>query len=395
MDPDNTHLFYSSLPVIDDFFNASDESNYHAIPSDWYLAITDIVKSTEVHNNQRYRNVNIVGVSPIVGILNKADRDSIPYVFAGDGCAFCIPPQLFEDAQEVLSASRQIAKQEYNLDLRAALIPVSYIQQQGHKVKVARYRASEYYIQAIFTGGGISFAEEILKKPGIEEYRITTSSNAEETDFSGLECRWQKVSQQNRKVITLLVKHNPQLKQPESIYRNVLQKMREIFGFDDETNPIDRSALKMNLSFSKLSGELKLRTFKAGWLPKIWYLLRAEFEILIGKLLMGIGYETSATNWSRYKDDMVQNSDHRKFDDMLRVVISGTERQRRRLKKFLQKQFKDKKLAYGMHVAEAALVTCMVFQYHGEHIHFVDGSGGGYSRASKELKERLQALKDK
>jgi len=49
-------------------------------------------------------------------------------------------------------------------------------------------------------------------------------------------------------------------------------------------------------------------------------------------------------------------------------------------------------LAYGIHLADTAMITCMVFQYHRDHIHFVDGSGGGYVSAAKQLKKRLQSL---
>jgi hypothetical protein len=37
----------------------------------------------------------------------------------------------------------------------------------------------------------------------------------------------------------------------------------------------------------------------------------------------------------------------------------------------------------------------MVFEYHRDHIHFVDGNGGGYVSASKGLKRRLKELKEK
>ncbi len=380
------------MPVIENFFNASNDDNYHQLPSDWYVAVTDITNSTAAINDDRYKTVNILGASPIVGILNVASRNEIPYVFGGDGSSFCIPPDLFEDAQKVLSASKQIGKAEYNLDLRAAIIPISYIQKQGYEIKVARYQASEHYIQSIFSGGGISYAEEILKSPGIDEYRITASQHGAEVDFTGLECRWQEVKQDNKEVLTLLVKCNPRIEASENVYQRVLQQMRDIFGFDDKTNPIDTSELRMNMSVKKLMGEIKFRTFGKGWLDRIIYLIKAELQILIGKVLMALNYETSATDWSLYKPDMARNSDHRKFDDMLRVVISGTVEQRQKLEDFLEEEYQQKQLAYGIHITDAAMITCMVFQYHREHIHFVDGSGGGYVSASKGLKRRLANL---
>jgi hypothetical protein len=60
--------------------------------------------------------------------------------------------------------------------------------------------------------------------------------------------------------------------------------------------------------------------------------------------------------------------------------------------KFLDKLFKQSKPAYGIHITDAAVVTCPVFQYHKNHIHFVDGSNGGYAMASKQLKEQIKNL---
>lgn len=386
------NTFYSNLPVVEDFFDASNQRNYHRLPDDWYVAVTDIINSTSAINEDRYKTVNILGASPIVGILNVAPKDKIPYTFGGDGATFCIPPDLLEDAQKVLGGSRQIGKVEYGLDLRAAIIPVSYIREHGHDIKVARYQASEFYIQAIFSGGGLSYAEELLKSPGIDDFRVDALENAASVDFSGLECRWQEVKQPDKEVLTLLVKVNPQVEATEEVYERVLQKMRQIFGFDNKTNPIDVSQLSMTMSFSNLMGEAKFRNFGKGWIKRIGYMLKVQLQTLIGKVLIALDYETTATDWSLYQSDMARNSDHRKFDDMLRVVISGSQNERQELETFLQQQFEQSQLAYGTHISNAAMITCMVFQYHRDHVHFVDGSGGGYVAASKELKKRLENL---
>lgn len=384
--------FYANLPVIEDFFDASNQENFHALPDDWYVAVTDIINSTDAVSNDRYKAVNILGASPIVGILNVADRETIPFTFGGDGASFCLPPTLFNDARRVLGGCKTIGKSEYDLDLRAAIIPLTYIRKQGYETKVARYKASEFYIQAIFSGGGLNFAEELLKKPDSDTFHVPALENVQTVDFSGLECRWQKVKQSQNEVITMMVKCNPGIGQPQKTYEQVLQKMRSTFGFDDKTNPINVPELSMTLSFSELMGETRFRTHGQSWLKRIGYILKVQLQTIIGKVLMALNYETAATNWSLYKSDLAQNCDHRKFDDMLRVVISGSKSQRKEFEAFLQKQFENGKLAYGIHLADTAMITCMVFQYHRDHIHFVDGSDGGYVSAAQGLKKRLNIL---
>lgn len=390
---DHNLNFYKKLPAVDNFFDASNLQKYHALPDDWHVAITDIVNSTSAIEQGHHETVNMLGAAPIVGILNMTDRHRIPYTFSGDGSVFCIPTAWVAKAKQVLETSQYIGREEYGLDLRAAVFPVTYLRQQGHDIRIAKYQASPVYEQAIFYGGGIRYAETILKNQGHEKYRIQASGNITSVDFSGLECRWQKVKQQeDKEVITLLVQHNPEENLPDKVYASVLKKIQNIYGFEDKVNPIDTSQLSMNLSFKELRGEAKFRTSGLGWSKYLGYMLKLHLQTIIGKVLMRLGYKTEHTDWSRYKRDLAQNSDYRKFDDMLRLVISGSSQQREELIEFLEQQFKEKKLAYGMHITDAAVITCMVFQYHRQHIHFVDGSGGGYVSASKGLKQQLQEL---
>jgi hypothetical protein len=60
--------------------------------------------------------------------------------------------------------------------------------------------------------------------------------------------------------------------------------------------------------------------------------------------------------------------------------------------RFLESERRAGLLVYGMHRASAALVTCFVRSYAGDHLHFVDGADGGYALAAKEMKAQLAAV---
>jgi hypothetical protein len=46
---------------------------------------------------------------------------------------------------------------------------------------------------------------------------------------------------------------------------------------------------------------------------------------------------------------------------------------------------------YGLHLQDEALMTCVVPSVlASNHMHFVDGAGGGYALAARQLKEREQ-----
>jgi hypothetical protein len=76
----------------------------------------------------------------------------------------------------------------------------------------------------------------------------------------------------------------------------------------------------------------------------------------------------------------------------LRFVASGTVQQRLEMTEFLNDEFNKKKLVYGVHPSFASVVTCYVNSYQHNHIHFVDGTDGGYAKASQELKSRRKQM---
>jgi Protein of unknown function (DUF3095) len=53
-----------------------------------------------------------------------------------------------------------------------------------------------------------------------------------------------------------------------------------------------------------------------------------------------------------YKDLTIAATDYRKFDNMLRMVISGDRSQREKLTGYLEKNYREGKLVYGLHVAD-------------------------------------------
>ena len=51
-------------------------------------------------------------------------------------------------------------------------------------------------------------------------------------------------------------------------------------------------------------------------------------------------------------------------------------------------------IVYGTHLADRAMMTCLVFSLEeSRHVHFIDGADGGYALAALQLKAQLQALR--
>jgi hypothetical protein len=96
--------------------------------------------------------------------------------------------------------------------------------------------------------------------------------------------------------------------------------------------------------------------------------------------------------WGEYKDFVVGATDNEKFDDTLRMIISGTRQQGNELRDYLEALHVQGILAYGVHSSSHCLMTCIVFDHFGRQVHFIDGADGGYALAALQMKEQLKAL---
>ena len=387
----NSENFYSQLPLLDNFLKITEIGNFVDVPDDWYIVVTDIRGSTKAIEAGKYKEVNLLGACSIVAVLNAAGETEIPFVFGGDGASLLMGPSLLPAAQKALLATQQLAKTEFDMDLRVGVVPVKVVVAANYPVKIAKFKVSENYSQAVFIGGGLTRATELIKDPVAGNiYSIKNNGVSPKANFSGLECRWQDIPSKYGEIVTLLVMVRSDFDpQSHQFYRNILRKIQYIYGKENSLNPIDRKNLKLTLNSAKLIKETLVRASSASWLDRQLYLSKIQLETALGSLLMNLKVKTEELDWGVYKDIALAATDYRKFDDMLRMVISGNEWRRKKLTAYLEKNYREGKLVYGLHVSDRALMTCLVFERGGRQVHFVDGADGGYALAAKDMKERM------
>ena len=389
-----TESFYSELPVVEKFIDVSLSAIYKELPSDWHVAVTDVKDSTKAIEQGRYKIVNLLGASSIIALLNLNKSFSFPFIFGGDGASICIPDQFLTQARESLIATKSMAKDLYDLELRVGIIPVWYIRECGYNVLVARYRISDNYIQAVFSGGGLQFAEDCIKDSKLGSQFSLQSTNADgSADYSGLECRWKNVPSAHEEIVTVIVQAlDSSVDKRNKLYRKLIQKIEEIYGTDSTSHPLREQDLSMSLSENDLFGESDIQSYAKGNIFRMIYWIRIRWKVLIGKLFISTKHRTERTDWGQYKHQLVENTDYKKFDDKLRQVLSGTARQREELIAFLEELMHHRHLVYGLHTAASALITCLIFNYNDAHVHLVDADNGGYAVAASQLKNRLKEI---
>jgi hypothetical protein len=399
-DSASSAAFYAGLPVLANFDAVTEPGNYSPLPADWHVATCDVRNSTLAVQAGNYKHVNTVGASAVTAMLNAAGTLEIPFIFEGDGSAFCVPPRLLEDAKGALVKTQEMARSSFNLELRVATIPVATIRRAGFDILVARVRVSENYIQAVFAGGGMAFADKYMKDAATAPLcEVKPGSVAAKGSLEGLECRWQDIPSRHGETVSVMVRalvpENPaDSGAAAALYREVFAKVHEIYGSDEASHPLTPPIITLvpTLSARQLGNEVGVRAAGRGPFGRWLYLMRTRWLVVLGWFLMKFGLKTEFTDWSRYKDTLMKNSDVRKFNDVYRQILSGKPAQREALEAWLAQRYARRELVYGVHVTDRAHMTCLVFNYSGKHLHFIDGADGGLFLAAKQFKERAAKL---
>jgi hypothetical protein len=386
--------FYAGLPVLADFGAVTRPENFAPLPADWHVATCDVRNSTRAVEAGNYKNVNTVGAAAVTAVLNAAGSTEIPFIFEGDGSAFCVPPALLEDAKAALVKTQEMAQKSFGLELRVAAVPVAKVREAGPDIRVARVRVSDNYVQAVFAGGGMAWADRAMKDPATSaQFAVDPASTPARGSLEGLECRWQDIPSRHGETVSLMVRatsRDPQA--AAALYRALIDKVQATYGADDVCHPITLPGLTPTLSAKQLGNEVGVRAADRDAAGRWRYLMRARGFVILGWFLMKFGLKTEETDWSTYKATLVRNTDVRKFNDIYRQILAGTEAQRETLTGWLEVRYRKRELVYGMHVTDRAHMTCLVFGYSGRHLHFIDGADGGLFLAAKEFKERAAKL---
>ncbi|MCA9612196.1 MAG: DUF3095 domain-containing protein [Sandaracinus sp.] len=385
----NDEGFYAQLGELTRFEDVATLDAYSPAPSSWVVVITDVRGSTKAIEAGRYKDVNALGVASIVAVRNALPDVEIPFVFGGDGATLLVPESRLDVVRPALRGLQATARSAFDLELRAGLVPVSTLRAAGHEVLVARYRASVDAVFAMFGGSGLSEAERRVKDPELGPEHEVGEGDAT-ADFTGFQCRWQPLPATRDQVISLLVQARAGDRgEAAAIYGEVVRRIESILEGDGR--PVAIENLRLATQTKLFEAEAKLLSGRARGLGFVWRRLQASTVTRIGRMLLAKGWNALGFPGETYREAVAANTDYRKFDDTLRMVLDVTDAQRRTLESYLDAEHRAGRLVYGIHAAEAALMTCIITDLQANHVHFVDGADGGYALAAKQLKSQLRA----
>ncbi|MBN8539531.1 MAG: DUF3095 domain-containing protein [Deltaproteobacteria bacterium] len=392
----SSESFYSDLMPFTKFSDLTNATHYRAVPEDWWIIVTDIVGSTKAIEQNRYKDVNLLGASSIVAILNKLKGKQIPFVFGGDGATILIHNSDLKVVRPALIGAQRLARDVFSMELRAGLVPVIELLNRGATIEVAKFAISEKSQIATIRGGGLQLAEKLIKNPlpEFDKYRVIQLKNesANSANFEGLSCRWNPIKARKGEIMSLLVMATVK-EEASSVktYKDVIVLLESILD-ESDSRPVTPEKIDRGLALSSLIKEMKIQAMGKSFFGHFKHLLAIFFEVAVMRILMLTGAKVKGWFTAEgYIRDLSANTDFQKFDDMIRMVRDCTKDQREKILAGLEKMKLERKIVYGAHFSNEALMTCLVFQLD-NHIHFVDGGGGGYALAAKQLKAQLNQL---
>ena len=315
-------------------------------------------------------------------------------MFGGDGATLMVPSSDVDSAARVLLGVRDLASSRFNLSLRVGVVAVAEIHRQaGPRVKVAKYRLSPGNELGVFSGGGMKLAEQWIKAG---DYMFEESHPDNDPDLSGLSCRWEPLASQNGVMLSVLMQARATDETANAdLYRQLIAQISAISGGDnnrgntnrgDAGRPICDANMKFRWPPRGLRAEIGATVGKRN---RSWYALGLYVNSLLQWVLDRFDISAGGYRGRRYRIELRDNTDYRRFDDTLRMLIDCEAAQGDAIEAMLESHEQQGNLRYGVHRSDSALMTCLVFNLDkGEHIHFVDGSDGGFTAAAKKMKAK-------
>lgn len=381
--------FLQNLPVFLHFEDVADPMLYRALPDGWALALADVTDSTGAIDAGRYKSVNMAGAGVISGILNALQRHDLPFIFGGDGAVVAIAPSQIDAAREALSRVQTWVADDIGLTLRAAIVPLSAIREQGLDVRVARLQASDDVSYAMFSGGGNHWADEQMKN-GL--YLIHPAEAGARPDLTGLSCRWDPIKAARGKVVSIIALPGPN--QDAQAFRDLVAEIVALANDDGRGgHPVPAEGPPLGFIKEGLFLEAKALSNYRDRISQVRKLSWVLFQTAIITVLYRFRKTVGRFDPVQYKRSVASNTDFRKFDDGLKMTVDVDVDSLKKIRARLEGAAREGICFYGLHEQDTALMTCIVpSPLSKDHMHFVDGGEGGYAYAAANLKAQIQAL---
>src|SRR6202035_968018 len=199
-------------------------------------------------------------------------------------------------------------------------------------------------------------------------------------DRTGLSCRFEEIPSVRGLILSVLVV--PAKGADPAAFRKVIEDIIALVERSpDAGRPVPSGGPP--LKWPPAGVDYEARAHRGGSLLK-----RRAFVLantLFAYLVMRFGISVGGFVPKTYVQQVVENSDFRKYDDGLRMILDCTPELERALSQRLAAATAI--ALYGLHRQYAAMMTCFTpSALRSDHVHFIDGARGGYASAATAMK---------
>jgi hypothetical protein len=232
----------------------------------------------------------------------------------------------------------------------------------------------------MFSGGGLAWAEAAMKRG---EYAVTPAPPGVRPDLAGLSCRFSEIPSTRGTIVSLLVLPTGEV---DARFRQLIGEIVALTETSSEAvRPVPDGGPGVRWPPQGL--ELEARAIRHAGIPMALYRLIAALKSALSYSILRFKIRVGSFVPATYLKQVVENSDFRKYDDALGMVIDCTPRFARSLESRLAAAAAAGIARYGMHQQDRAMMTCFTpSAFRSDHVHFIDGALGGYASAARALK---------
>ena len=374
--------FYASLSPLHSFAAITERDRYAPLPDEWVIGIADVVDSTQAIAHGRYKAVNTVGAAVLAAAANALPDLRFPFVFGGDGASVAVPGRHAEATSDALARTATWARESLHLALRVAMVPVTAVRAAGFDVRVARYAASQAVSYAMFSGGGLAWADTQLKAG---RFAIDPAEPGAEPNLMGLFCGFAPIKAQRGVILSLIA---VPLADADAFAALVVDLLWLLDGSGRAGRPFPETGPLPAWIGSGLETAVAGRAARAIPFARGAAILRA----IRLRFIHATGVTIGGFSPSNYRRQLIDNTDFRKFDDGLRMTVDCTPAVADAIERRLAAAQAGEVARVGSHRQASANLTCYVpSRLRADHVHFVDGAMGGYAAAAAKLKAAVAA----
>jgi hypothetical protein len=234
---------------------------------------------------------------------------------------------------------------------------------------------------ARFSGGGLAWADTAIKRG---EFAVAPAPPGTRPDLSGLSCHFEEIPATRGLILSLLAVPVPGASRSD--FNAAIEAIVRLSERDpDASGPVPREPPRLGWPPQgiDLSARAQRRADESLSVRKAKVLAWTLAYYLILRFKIGFGRFSPA----KYMKEVVENSDFRKFDDTLRMVIDCTPALADEIEQTLAAWAASGTIQFGLHRQDKAMMTCFTpSPVEANHVHFIDGAHGGYTSAAVALK---------